>query len=171
MEFFDAILKRKSVRKYDPEPIPEKILKKILEAGRIAPSAKNIQPWRFVVVKDPAIKKQVAEACNNQMFIADADVIVCGCALEKIAYGHMGGSLSSYPVDLAIALDHMILAATSEGLGTCWIGAFNEEKVKEVLKVPKDVRVVALTPIGYPAEEPKVRPRKELKEIVGYDKY
>jgi nitroreductase len=171
MEFYDVILKRKSVRKYDPEPIPEKILKKILEAGRIAPSAKNIQPWRFIVIKDPEMKKKVAEACNNQMFMAEADVIVCGCALEKIAYGRMGGSLNSYPIDLAIAFDHMILAATSEGLGTCWIGAFSEEKVKEVLGVPKDVRVVALTPIGYPAEEPKGRPRKELKEIVSYDKY
>jgi nitroreductase len=171
VEFFDVILKRKSVRRYDPEPVPEKTLKKILEAGRIAPSAKNIQPWRFVVVKNPVVKKQVAEACNNQMFMVDADVIVCGCALEKIAYGRMGGSLNSYPIDLAIALDHMILAATSEGLGTCWIGAFDEQKVKEILNVPKDVRVVALTPIGYPAEEPKTRPRKEFKEIVSYDKY
>jgi nitroreductase len=171
MDYFDVILKRKSVRKYDPEPIPEKTLKKILEAGRVAPSAKNIQPWRFVVVKDKEMKKKVAEACNNQMFMAQADVIVCGCALEKIAYGRMGGHLNSYPIDLAIALDHMILAAASEGLGTCWIGAFNEEKVKEVLGVPNDVRVVALTPIGWPAEEPKARPRKELKEIISYDKY
>jgi nitroreductase len=171
MEYYDVILARKSVRKYDPEPIPEKTLKKILEAGRIAPSAKNIQPWRFIVVKDPQMKKKVAEACNNQLFMADADVIVVGCALEKIAYGRMGGHLNSYPIDLAIALDHMILAATSEGLGTCWIGAFSEEKVKEVLAVPDDVRVVALTPIGYPAERAKERPRKELKEIVSYDRY
>ncbi len=171
MEYYDVILARKSVRKYDPEPIPEKTLKKILEAGRIAPSAKNIQPWRFIVVKDPEMKKKVAEACNNQLFMAAADVIVCGCGLEKIAYGRMGGHLNSYPIDLAIALDHMILAATSEGLGTCWIGAFNEEAVKQALGIPQDVRVVALTPIGYPAERAKERPRKDLKEIVSYDKY
>lgn len=171
MEFYDLILKRKSVRKYDKEPIPEKILKKILEAARVAPSAKNIQPWRFIVVKDPAMKRKVAEACHNQLFMTEADVIVCGCALEKIAYGRMGDYMNSFPIDLAIALDHMILAATSEGLGTCWIGAFDEQKVKEALQVPKEVRVVALTPIGYPAEEPKARPRKDLKEIVGYEKY
>lgn len=171
MEYYDVILARKSIRKYSPEPIPEKILKKILEAGRIAPSAKNIQPWRFIVVKDPHIKKQVAEACNNQLFMAEADVILVGCGLEKIAYGRMGGYLNSYPIDLAIALDHIILAATSEGLGTCWIGAFNEAKVKEILKIPGDVRVVALTPVGYPAEKARERPRKELKEIISYDKY
>ncbi len=171
MDFYDAIKKRKSVRKYKSDPIPEEVLDRILEAGRIAPSAKNIQPWRFIVIKDPEIKKKVAEASRGQLWMADADVILVGCILEKIAWGHMGGYMNSGPVDLAIALDHMILAAANEGLGTCWIGAFVEQDVKNILQVPEDVRVMALTPIGYPAEEPKDRGRKAPKEIISYDKY
>ncbi|MEO0162509.1 MAG: nitroreductase family protein [candidate division WOR-3 bacterium] len=171
MEFYEVIKKRRSVRKYKSDPIPDEVLKRILEAGRIAPSAKNIQPWKFVVIKDSETKKRIAEACRGQHWMADADVIICGCALEKIAWGRMGGYMSSFAVDLAIAMDHIILAATNEGLGTCWIGAFEEKKVKEILGIPDDVRVVALTPIGYPAEEPKDRGRKEFHEVVAYERY
>jgi len=171
MEFYEVIEKRKSVRKYKPTKIPENILKRILEAGRIAPSAKNIQPWKFIVITDPEIKKEIAEASRGQHFMAEADVIICGCALEKIAWGRMGGYMSSFAVDLTIAMDHMILAAANEGLGTCWIGAFEEKKVKEILNVPDDVRVVALTPVGYPAEDPKDRGRKAFSEIISYERY
>lgn len=171
MEFYDVIKKRRSVRKYRKDKIPEDVLKRILEAGRIAPSAKNIQPWKFIVIKDEETKKKVALACKKQMWMADADVIVCGCAIEKIAYGKMGGYMSSYPIDLAIAMDHIILAAANEGLGTCWIGAFDEKEVKEVLNIPDDIRVVALTPIGYPAEEPKDRGRKTFEEVFTFEKY
>ncbi len=171
MEFYEVIKRRRSIRKYNPRPIPEDILNRILDAGRSAPSAKNIQPWKFIVIKDPGNKKKVAEACRGQHWIADADVIVCGCALEKIAWGRMGGYMSSFAVDLAIAMDHIILAAANEGLGTCWIGAFEEKRVKEILGIPEDVRVVALTPIGYPAEEPKDRGRKPLNEIISYERW
>ncbi len=171
MDFYEVIKKRKSVRRYKSDPVPDDVLNRILEAGRIAPSAKNIQPWHFIVIKDPDMKKKVAAASRGQHFMAEADVIVCGCALEKIAWGRMGGYMSSFAVDLTIAIDHMILAATNEELGTCWIGAFDEKKMKELLKVPNDVRVVALTPIGYPAEEPRDRGRKPLEEITSYNKY
>jgi len=171
MDFYEVIKKRKSIRKYKSDPIPDGVLDRILEAGRIAPSAKNIQPWHFIVIKDPGIKKRVAEASRSQLFMADADVIICGCALEKIAWGRMGGYMSSFAVDLAIAMDHIILASANEGLGTCWIGSFDEKAVKEILQVPDDVKVVALTPIGYPAVAPADRGRKKLKEIVSYDKY
>ena len=169
MEFYDVIKKRKSIRKYKPDPIPDDVLNRILDAGRIAPSAKNYQPWHFIVIKDPEVKKRVAEASRGQHWMADADVIVCGCALMDVAWGRMGGYMSSFAVDLSIALEHMILAAANEGLGTCWIGAFDEKQVKEVLQVPENVRVVALTPIGYPAQEAKDRGRKDLKEIISYD--
>jgi nitroreductase len=171
MEFYDVTKRRKSVRKYKPDPIPDEVLNRILEAGRIAPSAKNIQPWRFIIVKDPGTKKKIAEASRSQLWIADADVILVGCILDQIAWGRMGGYMSSGPVDVAIALDHMILAAANEGLGTCWIGAFVEKDIKHILNVPDDVTVLALTPIGYPAEEPKDRGRKDQKEILSYDKY
>ncbi|UCG30915.1 MAG: nitroreductase family protein [candidate division WOR-3 bacterium] len=171
MELYDVIKKRKSVRKYKTDPIPDDVLNRILDAGRMAPSAKNIQPWHFVVIREPGMKKKVAEACRNQFFIADAGAIICGCAFEKIAWGRMGNYMAAWPHDLSIALDHMILAATNEGLGTCWIGAFDEKMVKDVLGIPDDVRVVALTPVGYPAEEAKDRGRLELKDIVSYDKF
>ena len=171
MEFYEVIRKRRSVRKYHPKKISDDVLNRILEAGRIAPSAKNIQPWHFIVVREPDTKMRVAQACRGQLFIAEADVIICGCALEKIAWGRMGGYMSSFAVDLAIAMDHIVLAAANEGLGTCWIGAFNENEVKEILRIPEDVRVVALTPVGYPAEEPEDRGRKPLKEIVSYERY
>ncbi len=171
MEFYDVIKKRKSVRKYKKDPIPDDVLNRILEAGRIAPSAKNIQPWHFIVIKDPDTKKKVAAACRDQMFMADADVILAGCILQKEAWARMGGYMSAGPVDLTIALEHMILAAAREGLGTCWIGAFVEQDVKKILNVPDDVTVLALTPIGYPAEEPKDRGRKPISEIISYDSW
>jgi nitroreductase len=171
MEFYEVIKERRSVRRYKSDPIPDEVLNRILEAGRIAPSAKNIQPWHFVVVKNPEIKEMVAEACRGQRFMAEAPVIICGCAREDIAWGRMGGYMSSFAVDLAIAMEHMILAAANEGLGTCWVGAFVEKDVKKILKIPDTVRVVALTPLGYPAEIPKDRGRKLLEDIVSYDKY
>jgi nitroreductase len=171
MDFYEVIRKRKSVRKYKTDPIPDDVLNRILDAGRIAPSAKNIQPWHFVVIREPEMKKKVAEACRNQFFIADAGAIICGCALEKIAWGRMGNYMAAWPHDLSIALDHMILAATNEGLGTCWIGAFDEAMVKDVLGIPDGVRVVALTPVGYPAEEAKDRGRLTLEDIISFEKF
>jgi nitroreductase len=171
MDFYDVIKKRKSIRKYKGDPVPDDVLNRILEAGRTAPSAKNIQPWHFIVVRDPNTKKKLAEASRNQMFMADADVILVGCILNSIAWTRMGGYMNAGPVDLTIAMEHMILAAACEGLGTCWIGAFVEEDVKKILQVPDDVTVLALTPVGYPAEEAKDRGRKHLREIVSYDSW
>lgn len=171
MELYDVIKKRKSVRKFKTVPIADEVINRILDAGRMAPSAKNIQPWHFIVVRDPEMKKKVAEACRNQYFIADADTIICGCAFEKVAWGRMGNYMAAWPHDLSIALEHMILAATNEGLGTCWIGAFDEGMVKDVLGIPDGVRVVALTPVGVPDEEARDRGRLELKDIVSYDKF
>ncbi|MCX7784865.1 MAG: nitroreductase family protein [candidate division WOR-3 bacterium] len=171
MDFYDVIKNRKSVRAYKPDPIPDEVLNRILEAGRLAPSAKNIQPWKFIVVKDHNIKQALVSACRNQEFIGQAPIVICAVALEKIAWGRMGGYWSSYPVDIAIALEHIILAATNEGLGTCWIGAYDEAEVKKILRIPDDVKVIALTPLGYPAQEPAPKPRKPLSEIVSFDSF
>jgi nitroreductase len=171
MDFYQVIKKRRSVRKYKPDPIPDQILEKILEAGRIAPSAKNYQPWRFIVVKDPDLKKQLIKASRDQHFVGEGGAVVVGCALVDTAWGRMGGYMSSWSVDLSIALDHIILAAVNEGLGTCWIGAFDEKEVKRILHIPENVRVLALTPLGYPNEDPKDRGRKSLREIMSYDAY
>jgi nitroreductase len=171
MDVQEAIRARRSIRKYSSQEIPEDKLMKVLEAMRLAPSAKNFQPWKFIIVNDEEIKKKLIPACRGQAFIAEAPIIVVGCALLNEAWGGMGGYMSSYPVDLAIAIDHLTLIATEEELGTCWIGAFDEGEVKKILKVPEDVRVVALTPLGYPLSKKPPTPRKALTEIICYNEY
>ena len=165
----DIIKKRQSVRSYLDREIPEELLNKVLEAGRLAPSATNRQPWKFIVVKDKELKKQLVPACKNQRFVGEASVVIVGCATDP-SY-KMGNGDYSYSVDLAIALDHISLQATDLGLGTCWIGAFYQDKVKEALDIPEDLNVVALMPLGYPKELGTKRGRKDLFEIVCYDKY
>jgi len=167
----DLIEKRKSIRSYKPQDVEEEKLNYILQAFRKAPSAKNLQPWKLIVVKDKKKISDLSIACNNQTFISEAPVLIVACAKEDEAYGVMGGYMNSYPVDIALALEHLILAATEKGLGTCWIGAFKEKLVKDLLDVPDNVRVVAITPVGYPAIEGRTRGRKPISEIVCYDKY
>jgi nitroreductase len=171
LDFYDVVSKRLSVRSYRPDPVPEDVLGRILEAGRIAPSAKNYQPWKFIVVKDPAIRQALVQACKGQGSVGQAPVVICGCAIDAQVWKGMGGYWSAEAVDITIALEHMILAAAAEGLGTCWIGAFLEAEVKKVLAIPDGVKPIALTPLGYPATEAKPRSRKPLSEIVCYDKY
>ncbi len=164
MSAYEIILKRRSIRKYVPKPVEKEKLLKVLEAARWAPSAGNRQPWYFIVVKDPDLKKELAKAAANQMFIADADVIIVGVSDPE-------RSPRWHDRDTMIALEHIALVATELGLGTCWIGAFDENKVKELLNIPEKLRVVALMPVGYPGESPGPRPRKELKEIVFLNKF
>ncbi len=171
MEFYDAVRRRLSVRAYKPDPVPEDVLDRILEAGRLAPSAKNLQPWKFIVIKDPETKQHLVPACRDQQFVGQAPVVICACAHEDQAWGGMGGYWKSDAVDVTIALEHMILAAAAEGLGTCWVGAFVEEQVKKILSIPDNVKPIALTPLGFPAREAKPRPRKPLAEIVCYDRF
>jgi len=169
MSVLNLIKERRSIRKYKGDAIPEYVLQRILEAVRLAPSAKNLQPWRFIVVKDRILKNNLAEACNYQSFMASAPLIVVACAFPENCYAYMGHYMKSWPIDVAIAMEHLVLQAQEEGLGTCWIGAFEEEKVKSVLKIPQDIKVLALTPLGYPDEEPSFRGRKKLEEIISYD--
>ncbi len=167
----DIIDSRKSIRSFKPDPIEEEKLNYILNAFRKAPSAKNLQPWKLILVKDDKKKNDLAIACKSQTFIAEAPVIIVACANEDEAYSTMGGYMSSFAVDTALALEHLILAATEQGLGTCWIGAFKEKLVKDLLHIPENIRVVALTPVGYPAKEGITRRRKPLSKIVCYDRY
>jgi len=175
MEFYEVIKTRRSVRSYKPDPIPEDVLERVLDAARIAPSGSNRQPWKFIVVKDEETKKKLVPACHNQSWIADAPVIIVACARE-LDYNRGGymGKLSGV-MDAAIAFTHLILAARTEGLGTCWIGSFDNERVKEILEVPKGWNVAALTPLGYPAGGEGVfretTDRKPLEEIVSTDKF
>lgn len=167
----DLIEKRKSIRSYKPQDVEEEKLNYILKAFRKAPSAKNLQPWKLIIVKNKKKISDLSIACNNQTFLSEAPILIVACAKEDEAYGVMGGYMNSYPIDIALALEHLILAATEKGLGTCWIGAFKEKLVKDLLDVPANVRVVAITPVGYPAMEGRTRGRKPISKIVCYDKY
>jgi len=164
MEVFEAIETRRSIRKYKPSNIPNEHLKKILEAARLAPSARNRQPWHFIVVQGSERKKLVAEAARNQMFLADAGVIIVALADPEV-------SPKWCKQDVMIAMEHVVLASTGLGYGTCWIGAFEEEQVKQLLGIPKRMAVVALLPIGVPDEKPQPKPRKDFGEIFSDEKY
>ena len=159
-----AIMRRRSVRKYEPKPMPDEDLHTIIEAGRNAPSAANRQPWHFIVIKDPDQRRKVAEACSDQHWMADAAVIIAGVGKPSV-------NEKWYAVDVAIAMQNMILSATALGYGTCWIGAFDQERVANLLEVPEDMRVVALTPVGVPADQPEARPRQPLSEFASLDRH
>jgi len=165
----EAIKKRQSVRSYQDKEIPEEILQQILEAGRLAPSASNRQGWKFIVVKDENLRKKLVPACKNQKFVGEASIVIVGCGTNPDYI--MTNGEHTYSIDLAIALDHMSLEATSLGLGTCWIGSFYQDQVKEILGVPESVRVVNLLTLGYPKELGTKTERKPLSEIICYDKY
>ena len=169
MDLFEVVEKRRSIRKFRPKRVTTKDLRKILEAGRLAPSGGNRQPWYFIVVRQSETKKALATAANNQTFVAEADVVIAALGDPAISRAKLPYTLSStrlpYKQDPMIAVEHMILAATALGYGTCWIGAFNEAEVKEILKIPESLAVVALLPIGVPDEDPPQRPRKAFTEI------
>ena len=169
MDLYEAIRSRYSVRKYQDKPVEQDKLDRILEAARLAPSGSNRQPWKFVVVRDAETRKQMAEACNGQAFVGQAPVVIA--ALGLMPERTMSCGVPGDPVDVAIALEHIALAATAEGLGTCWIGAFNQDKVRSVLGVPPEVKVIEVMALGYPADEPRPKNRKAIEEIVCYEKY
>lgn len=171
MEVFEAVLKRRSIRAYEQKPVPKEKLMKILEAARLAPSAGNIQPWQFVIVTDAEKRSKLAEA-RYASFLRESPIVIVGC-------GDSSASPNWYMVDVAIAMQNMVLTATSEGLGTCWVGSFNEKEVKNILKIPEKFRVVALLAVGYPRKKfdilgkmlHVVRRRKRLKGIVSFEEY
>lgn len=173
MDFYDVIRTRRSVRSLKKDPIPEEVLSRVLEAAGVAPSGSNRQPWKFILIKDEALKQKMVSACNNQEFVADAPIIVvvCGQKLPINRGGYMGEM--SMLLDVSIAFTHLILAARAEGLGTCWLGAFNNNEIKKLLKVPDEYEVIAATPLGYPSEDVFTEPknRKSLDEIFSLNKF
>jgi len=166
MDVMQAIKERRSIRRYQQRPVDDEILTTLMEAVRLAPSASNRQEWRFIVVKDRAQIEKLA-TITGQLFLATAPVIVAGVALnpERV----MRCEVPAYAVDLSIALTHLMLAAVEHGLGTCWIGWFDQNEVKRTLRIPDEYKVVGLLTLGYPAESPDFRGRKPLNEVVSYD--
>jgi len=158
----EAVRKRRSIRRYKPDQVPEDVLSKILEAARLAPSAGHRQPWHFIVVRDAETKRKLAISS----WATEAPIVIVGCTDTKTR-----GEPTCF-IDLAIAFEHILLAAANFGLGTCWMGRLGaDETIKTVLGIPEHVRVVAVTPLGYPDETPGEKTRKSLSEIVHYDRF
>jgi len=160
----DVVLSRRSIRRYEQKEIPKDVLDKILDAGRQAPSAANKQPWHFIVVSDLEIKKKLSKGMFNR-FIKNAPFTIVGCAHKDLIAGKWS------IVSTTIALQNMVVAAWAMGVGSCWIGDFNEGKVKKLLSIPENWNIVALVSFGYPAEKPQPRKRKPVEEIVGFNKF
>ena len=168
MELYQALMDRRSIRKYRPDPVPPQTLKKLLEAARQAPSWKNQQCWKFIVVRDDKKKEQLADSLaeGNPAYkaIRQAPVVVMVCA-DPDASGKEDGK-EYYLLDAGLAMHQFMLAAQAEGVGTCWVAWFTEEKARRACNIPEKYRVVGLTPIGVPEKQPAPRGRKELSEIV-----
>ena len=171
MDVYEAIRRRRSVRSYLDRAVEDDRLRRVLDAGRIAPSARNLQPWRFVVVRDGQRRRKLAELADQE-FVGEAPVVIAvvGVSPDRVMFC----GVPADPVDCAIAIDHMTLAAAAEGLGTCWVGHFPQDSCRELLGVPPSAKIIELLTLGYPAEPADCsseKNRKRLDEIVTYEKF
>lgn len=178
MEFSDVIKYRTSIRDYSDKEVEEDKINYILECARLAPSAMNRQSWRFIVIKNKVTIADIAKTSLINRWLKKAPILIITCADPTLSGSH--NDIEYYIIDVSLAMEHLILAATDKGLGTCWIGRFNEEEIKTLLEIPKRIRVVALTPLGYPLGTKgivetittlllKSKKRKTLDEIVHYE--
>ena len=168
MDVSQAIQGRYSCRRYEDRPLEQEKLSAVLEAARQAPSAKNLQDWRFVVVTEKDTREQLAVAANNQTFIADAGAIVVACTVSDHVM-RCGQAIG--PIDVSIALEHMCLQATELGLATCWIGSFYPDKVRPIVGIPDHVNIIELLALGYPADAPKPHRREPIESIVSFEQW
>jgi len=167
MDILETIKNRRSIRTYKRQDLAQETLDKLLEAARWAPSAGNVQPWAFVIVTSQKIKQGISLGAFGQKTLEEASIVIVVCADEKRAeqsYGSRGKTLYCLQ-DTAAAIQNIMLTAHSLGLGSCWVGAFKEEEIRKVIKAPKEMRPIALIPIGYPNENPAARNRRPLSEI------
>jgi len=173
LDVFEAIKTRRSIRSFTQEAVSDEEIEMILDAARSAPSAGNIQPWIFIVVKNPEMKRRISRAALNQFFIEEAPVVIVVCADQersRMGYGSRGANLYCIQ-DTAAATQNILLAAHALGLGACWVGAFYEDEVRQALRVPRGVRPVAIVPIGHPAERPGAVFKRPLSEVVRYETF
>ena len=167
MDFFDLIAARYSVRAYKPDPIPDAVLARVLEAARLAPSASNRQPFALIVLRTADRQAELKRIYSRDWFVS-APLVIAACAAPGEAWLRRDGK-NYVDVDVTIALDHLILAATDLGLGTCWVAAFDPAAAREVLRLPDTVEPIAFTPLGYPADALRPKERKPLADLVRYD--
>ena len=171
MDVKEAIARRRSVRSYKDREVSRTLLRELMDSVRMAPSASNRQDWKFVLVKKQSVKDRLYKSAAEQSFIREAPVVIAGVATDPDE--KMSCEVKAGTVDLAIAIDHLTLRAAEEGLGTCWIGAFDQEKTKGVLGVPEEHKIITLMTLGYPTYEltKEDKRRKKLEEIVSYNEF
>jgi nitroreductase len=167
MQFSELVKKRYSVRSYKPDPVDDDKLEQVLEAARLAPSAANRQPFQLIVIHTAGREAELNRIYARPWFV-QAPVVICACGNPGQAWVRRDGK-SYCDVDVAIAVDHLTLAAADLGLGTCWIGAFDLTSAREILGLPNETEPIAFTPLGYPNDEPKPKTRKSLDELVRYE--
>jgi nitroreductase len=165
MDVYEAIGSRRSIRSYNGEPVPDDVLARILEAARLAPSARNRQEWRFIAITEAVTRRAMVGACKGQEFVAQAPVLLAFCSTRPHV---MSCGVDAGPVDAAIAMSYVTLAATAEGLGTCWLGAFHQDQVRQLLGVPDTAQVIGVMTLGFPAERPARRPRRPRDEVIAF---
>lgn len=169
MDFRELIKTRYSVRAYKSEPVEDEKVRQVLDAARLAPTAANRQPFQLIVIHTAGREAELRRIYKAEWF-CKAPLVICACAIPSKAWSRMDNRNYS-DVDVTIAMDHLVLAATEFGLGTCWIAAFDPFASREVLGLPEDVEPVAFTPLGYPADQPGVKRRKPLSELVRYERW
>jgi nitroreductase len=170
MDILSVIKGRRSVRDFLTKEIPEELINELVEALIWAPSAGNLQARRFIFVKNPEIKKKLARAALGQSFIAEAPLVLVGCAdLERIARRYGSRGMNLYVIqDVSASIMQLMLFAHEKGLGTVWVGAFDEKAVSDILHLPSHLRPVAIVPVGYPARIPPPPPRRPLKDLIEF---
>lgn len=172
MDVFNAFRKRKSVRSYESDPVTDEDLVTLLEGARLAPSASNIQPWHFIIIKDNKTRAKIAKGCKYGRFLSESPVVIIAC-------GNKQASSQWYAIDTAIALEHVVLGATALGLGTCWIGMFHAQEIRTMVNLPSHFEIIALLALGYPRAKTDlwakilhlIRPRKKLPDILSREQY
>jgi len=173
LDVLDAVKGRRSIRAFTDQPVSEDEVNALIDAACHAPSAGNIQPWEFIIVRSAQVKREIAVAALNQKFIEDAPVVIVVCAdmaRSSRGYGSRGATLYCIQ-DTAAATQNILLTAHAMGLGTCWVGAFREEGVKKALGIPDNVRPVAIIPVGHSTVKPVRPPRRPLSDVVHYEKF
>jgi nitroreductase len=167
MDFVELVTKRYSVRAYKSDPIEDEKLNAVLNAGRLAPTASNRQPFQIIVIHTKGREEELLSIYQREWF-AQAPIVLCVCGIPSTAWVRKDGKLY-LGVDIAIVMDHLVLAATDLGLGTCIVAAFNEENARKVLSIPDDAEPMLFTPLGYPADLPGIKKRRELETLVRYE--
>ena len=170
MEFSELVKKRYSVRAYKPDPVEEHKLDQVLDAARYAPTAANLQPFQLIVIRTAGREAELRRIYDRKWF-TQAPLVLCACGVPSQAWVRGSDDKAYTDVDVAIVMDHLILTATSLGLGTCWIAAFNPAAARKVLHLPDGIEPIIFTPLGYPADQPGAKERKPIDTLVRYERW